>query len=95
MYMKMNKIIVLLRLSVTCFVDISKCRLMTRVKLRAMTIEAATKMRKALTDKMREFAHIATTTDCWTVRRRGFIGVTAHWINEDLNRWAFLSSHVL
>ncbi|XP_051800990.1 uncharacterized protein LOC127537594 isoform X1 [Acanthochromis polyacanthus] len=65
---------------------IPNSRLMTRVKLRAMTIEAATKMKKALTDKMGEVAHIATTTDCWTVRRRGFIGVTAHWINEDLNR---------
>uniref|UniRef100_A0A3P8ST58 HAT C-terminal dimerisation domain-containing protein n=1 Tax=Amphiprion percula TaxID=161767 RepID=A0A3P8ST58_AMPPE len=46
-----------------------------------------------LTDKMREVAHIATTQTVGQLGGRGFIGVTAHWINEDLNRWAFLSSH--
>uniref|UniRef100_G3PJ87 Transposase n=1 Tax=Gasterosteus aculeatus TaxID=69293 RepID=G3PJ87_GASAC len=28
-----------------------------------------------------ELKLIATTTDCWTAYRRGFIGVTAHWID--------------
>ena len=25
--------------------------------------------------------YVATTTDCWTARRRSFIGLTAHWID--------------
>ncbi|XP_058601183.1 uncharacterized protein LOC131520737 isoform X2 [Onychostoma macrolepis] len=30
---------------------------------------------------MRKAAYIATTTDCWTARRRSFIGITAHWLD--------------
>ena len=40
-----------------------------------------------LTEEMSKVDHIATTTDCWSVRRRSFLGVTAHWVNStDLTR---------
>ena len=36
---------------------------------------------------MRNVDHTATTTDCWSVRRRSIIGVTAHWVDpESLTR---------
>ncbi|XP_041742569.1 uncharacterized protein LOC121574064 [Coregonus clupeaformis] len=42
---------------------------------------------KKVTEAMRGVDHIATNTDCWSARRRSFIGVTAHWIDPDnLNR---------
>ncbi|KAK6321957.1 hypothetical protein J4Q44_G00067490 [Coregonus suidteri] len=42
---------------------------------------------KKVTEAMRGVDRIATTTDCWSARRRSFIGVTAHWIDPDnLNR---------
>ncbi|KAK6301481.1 hypothetical protein J4Q44_G00275340 [Coregonus suidteri] len=47
------------------------------------------KKKKKVTEAMRGVDHIATTTDCWSARRRSFIGVTAHWIDPDsLNRWS-------
>ncbi|KAK6298260.1 hypothetical protein J4Q44_G00313150 [Coregonus suidteri] len=51
--------------------------------------EASTEMKKKVTEAMRGVDHIATTTDCWSARRRSFIGVTAHWIDPDsLNRFS-------
>ena len=58
-------------------------KLMTRLTLRSMINDAAMGMKQAVTEAMREVDHIATTTDCWSVRRRSFIGVTAHWIDPD------------
>lgn len=43
---------------------------------------------------MRVVDHIATTTDCWSVRRRRFIGVTVHWIDPDsLTRYSAALAH--
>ncbi|KAL7846456.1 hypothetical protein SRHO_G00214360 [Serrasalmus rhombeus] len=43
--------------------------------------EAALEMKRNVKKAMSDF--IATTTDCWNARRRGFIGVTAHWVDPD------------
>ncbi|XP_056465197.1 uncharacterized protein LOC130404471 [Gadus chalcogrammus] len=44
-------------------------------------------MKNVLTEEMSKVDHIATTTDCWSIRRRSFLGVTAHWVNStDLTR---------
>ncbi|KAK9515926.1 hypothetical protein VZT92_026523 [Zoarces viviparus] len=56
---------------------------MTRLTLRSMIDDASKGMKKAVTEAMRGVDHIATTTDCWSVRRWSFIGVTAHWIDPD------------
>lgn len=56
---------------------------MTRVMLGSRMDEAAKEMKKAVTEAMRGVEYIATTTDCWSVQRRSFIGVTAHWIDAD------------
>ncbi|XP_075941705.1 uncharacterized protein LOC142944090 isoform X1 [Anarhichas minor] len=58
-------------------------KIMTRLTLRSMIDDASKGMKKAVTEAMRGVDHIATTTDCWSVRRRSFIGVTAHWIDPD------------
>lgn len=62
---------------------VPNAKLMTRMTLRSMIDDASKGMKKALTEAMRGVDHIATTTDCWSVRRRSFIGVTAHWIDPD------------
>ncbi|RXN31333.1 transposase [Labeo rohita] len=38
---------------------------------------ATSKMKERLKNEMKKVPYIATTTDCWTARRRSFIGVTA------------------
>lgn len=51
--------------------------------LRSSTAEATKTMKKKVIAAIREVEYIATTTDCWTPRRRSFIGVTAHWLDPD------------
>jgi len=55
--------------------------LMSRTTLRRKMDDAAMEMKTNLKEAMKELDFIATTTDCWSARRRGFIGVTAHWID--------------
>ena len=43
-------------------------------------------MKNRLRERMIQPAYICITADCWTAGRRGFIGVTAHWLEEDLSR---------
>ncbi|KAJ8390796.1 hypothetical protein AAFF_G00099280 [Aldrovandia affinis] len=57
--------------------------MMTRMTLRSMIDAASKEMKKAVIEAMRGVDHTATTTDCRSVRRRSFIGVTAHWIDPD------------
>ncbi len=48
--------------------------------------EKASLIKKNVKDAMAKVQQVATTIDCWTARRRSYIGVTAHWIdNETLN----------
>lgn len=35
-----------------------------------------------LKDKLAGVKHICTTADCWSSRRRSFMGITVHWIDE-------------
>lgn len=43
--------------------------------------KASLEMKNNLKTTLSELQFIGTTTDCWTAYRRGFIGVTAHWID--------------
>jgi len=56
---------------------------MSRLTLRSMIDDASMGMKRAVTEAMRGVDHIATTTDCWYVRRQSFIGVTAHWLDPN------------
>lgn len=58
-------------------------KIMSRLTLRSMVDDASKAMKAAVTEAMRAVDHIATTTDCWSTRRRSFIGVTAHWLDPD------------
>ncbi|XP_061089045.1 uncharacterized protein LOC133122842 isoform X1 [Conger conger] len=61
--------------------------IISRPTLCSMIDIAAKEMKKRVTEAMRGVDHVATTTDCWSIRRQSFIGVTAHWIDpESLNR---------
>ena len=43
--------------------------------------------KKFLTNELKEKAKwICTTADGWTSRRRSFIGITAHWLDQNLKR---------
>ena len=62
-------------------------KVITRVTLRSRIEDLAKTMKNMLIQEMSKVDHIATTTDCWSVRRRSFLGVTAHWVNPtDLTR---------
>uniref|UniRef100_A0A8P4KQJ3 BED-type domain-containing protein n=1 Tax=Dicentrarchus labrax TaxID=13489 RepID=A0A8P4KQJ3_DICLA len=58
-------------------------KIISRLTLCSMTDDASMGMKKAVTEAMRGVDHIATTTDCWSARRRSFIGVTGHWIDPN------------
>lgn len=62
---------------------VPNAKMMSRVTLTSMIDDGFKQMKTALTEAMKGVDHIATTTDCWSVRRRGFIGVTAHWIDPE------------
>lgn len=62
-------------------------KIMTRITLTSMIDDAAKQMKIKIIEAMKTVDHIATTTDCWSARRRSFIGVTAHWLDpESLKR---------
>ena len=39
-------------------------------------------MRANLTAALLQQTFVATTTDCWSARRRSYLGVTVHWIDD-------------
>lgn len=52
-----------------------------------MIEDLAKTMKNMVTEEMSEVDHIANTKDCWSVRRRSFLGVTAHLVYPtDLTR---------
>ena len=55
---------------------ISRPTVMKRITEKAKTIRSNVKT------AMVEVQYVSTTTDCWSARRRSFIGVTAHWIDD-------------
>ena len=60
---------------------------MCRSRVTKRIDEKAKLIKVTLRNAMAKVQHIATTTDCWTARHRSYIGVTAHWIdNETLQR---------
>ena len=54
---------------------------MSRTTVRCKIDSATSKMKERLKNEMKKVPYIATTTDCWTARRRSFIGVIAHWLD--------------
>ncbi|KAL1246567.1 hypothetical protein QQF64_034612 [Cirrhinus molitorella] len=58
-------------------------RVMSRTTLRRKVEEGVQEMKRNIKQAMSSIEFIATTTDCWSARRRGFIGVTAHWVDPD------------
>jgi hypothetical protein len=55
--------------------------LMPRTTLRRRIDDAALDMKRNIIEAMSTVSVIATTTDCWSTRRRSFLGVTAHWLD--------------
>jgi len=47
-------------------------------------LEARLKKRKQdLINVLKTVDRVCTTADCWTSRRRSFLGITVHWLNQD------------
>ncbi|KAJ7983865.1 hypothetical protein DPEC_G00370420 [Dallia pectoralis] len=55
---------------------------MSRGTLKNKVEKATQEMKNNLKLALKKVEVIATTTDFWTAHRRGFIGVTAHWIDS-------------
>ena len=50
----------------------------------AKQLEERFEVRKQeLKEKLANVARVCTTADCWTSRRRSFLGVTIHWLEKD------------
>lgn len=58
-------------------------RVMSRTTLHQKIEEGAQEMKRNIKQAMSSIEFIATTTDCWSARRRRFLGVTAHWVDPD------------
>ena len=56
-------------------------RVICRGTVKNRVVKSTQDMRKNLKAAMSKVEFIATTTDCWTAHRRGFLGVTAHWLD--------------
>ena len=53
-------------------------------------------MKQTLLAALSNIEFVATTTDCWTARRKSFLGLTVHWIDADFRRQsAALACHRL
>lgn len=59
------------------------CKIMSRPTLRSRIQGAATRMKENVMVCLSKVSYVATTTDCWTAHQRSYIGVTAHWIEDD------------
>ncbi|KAL7388566.1 hypothetical protein ABVT39_016262 [Epinephelus coioides] len=55
---------------------------MVRNTMKSRIDKATTEMKENLKVAMHDVEFIGTTTDYWTANRKGFIGVTAHWIQS-------------
>lgn len=42
--------------------------------------------RALLVNALQQAKFVSTTTDCWSAHQRSFLGMTVHWISEDLVR---------
>ena len=54
---------------------------MCRATLKRRCSDMVVTMKIAICEAMRPLSAVATTTDCWTARRRSYLGVTVHWID--------------
>ena len=57
--------------------------LMSRTTLWRKIDEDAIEMKRNIKEAMSTVDFIATTTDCWSARRRGSLGVTANWVDPN------------
>uniref|UniRef100_A0A9J7X2D1 Transposase n=1 Tax=Cyprinus carpio carpio TaxID=630221 RepID=A0A9J7X2D1_CYPCA len=60
-----------------------QCKVISRPTLRTRIDEAANQLKKTLLSHLSKVSYVATTTDCWTAHQQSYIGVTAHWIDEE------------
>ena len=43
-------------------------------------------MKQTLLAALNNVNLVATTTDCWTARRKSYVGLTTHWIDAEYRR---------
>ncbi len=60
-----------------------QCKVISRPTLRTRIDGAANQLKKTLVSHFSKVSYVATTTDCWTAHQQSYLGVTAHWIDEE------------
>jgi hypothetical protein len=59
---------------------------MCRKTLSSKLEEKYTEMLSSITEEMKTTKWVSTTADKWSVNTHSYLGVTAHWITDDLER---------
>ncbi len=63
-----------------------KLRVRSRAFYRNLISRAFDAKKRELMLQLSQARFICTTADCWSTRRKSFLGVTVHWLNNDLKR---------
>ena len=66
-----------------------RARPMGTRRLRNLINKAFLRFKRHVIKEAEEVDHICLTADLWSSRRRGFLGVTAHWLTRDLKRKSY------
>ncbi|XP_039313596.1 uncharacterized protein LOC120359608 [Solenopsis invicta] len=74
----------------SAFIDLVKLglsasiRIMCQKTLREKLIQSYSHMKTELENQLTEVETISTTADLWNKAKRSYLGITAHWINQEI-----------
>ncbi|XP_072536994.1 zinc finger BED domain-containing protein 4-like [Salminus brasiliensis] len=60
-----------------------QCKVINRPTLQNRIEGAVSQMKRTLMLHLSKVSYVATTVDCWTAYQQSYVGVTAHWLDEE------------